>query len=86
MITLRQAMPTLAASAGTITRVLRVAYSEVLSAQVLLNNTIINDLVSAGPPKVYRYYPFYLSDPGGFIRRYIDLITAAGVIPELTGV
>jgi hypothetical protein len=81
-VTLRQALPTLAASAGTITRVLQVAFSEVLSAQILEDLTVRNVLVDAGPPRIYSHYPFYLSDPLGFVKFYLDLITAGGVIPE----
>jgi hypothetical protein len=70
-LTLRQALPI---SNGSYTRVLDILFSDVLSAQVLLDTTIKN-LLDA-------YYPFYIADPLGFVRAYLDAITAAGVIPD----
>jgi hypothetical protein len=70
-LTLRQALPI---GAGSYTRVLDILFSDVLSAQVLLDTTIKN-LLDA-------YYPFYIADPLGFVRAYLDAITAAGVIPD----
>jgi hypothetical protein len=53
----------------------------VLSAQALVDADVENGLVSEAP-LVYDYYPFYVTDPLGFVRTYIDMITSAGVIPE----
>lgn len=71
MLTLPQGLPI---ANGSYTRVLDILFSDVLSAQLLLDTTIKN-LLDA-------YYPFYLADPLGFIRAYLDVITAAGVIPD----
>jgi hypothetical protein len=30
----------------------------------------------------YEFYPFYIADPLGYVRSYLDAITAAGVIPD----
>ena len=83
-LTLRQALPTLPAGvvAPAPTRVLAVRYSDVLSAQILMDVTITNTLLATLPSLVFSYYPFYLSDPLAFIRNYVDDVTAAGVIPE----
>ncbi len=86
VITLRQSLPVLATPVGTITRVLSVTFSNVLSAQVLLDVTVQNLLVTAGPPRVYSHYPFYLADTLGFIRAYLDIIRKAGAIVKIEGV
>jgi hypothetical protein len=70
-LTLRQALPI---ANGSYTRVLDILFSDVLSAQVLLDTSVKN-LLDA-------YYPFYIADPLGFVRAYLDAITAAGVIPD----
>lgn len=74
-LTLREALP----SASDI---VEVWYNEVLSALVLLDFSIKNEIVQLLPDILWQYYPFYLSDPLGFVRAYLDDITAAGVIPE----
>jgi hypothetical protein len=74
-LTLRQALPLFPV-------VLEVRYSQVLSAQLLLDNNVLNALLQEVPDLIYQYYPFYLSDPLGFVRTYLDDITAAGVIPD----
>lgn len=74
VITLRQALPN--------TLHVQVSYSEVLSALVLMDFSFQNVKVQELPSILWKYYPFYLSDPLGFIRAYLDDITAAGVIPE----
>ncbi len=79
VLTLRQAMPALS---GAQTRILRAGYTDVLSAQLLEDNTIQNLFVGPGLQD-YSRYPFYLSDPLGVVRSYLDIITVAGVIPEL---
>lgn len=58
--------------------IVEVAYTTVLSAQVLPDTTVENDPVGA-------YYPFYLppSVLGGF-EEFLDNLTVAGVIPEVT--
>jgi hypothetical protein len=62
--------------------VLAVRYSRLLSAQILRDNTIDNQVTQEIPTLEYAYYPFYLSDPLGFVRGYLDDVTAAGVIPD----
>lgn len=74
-LTLREPLP----SADDI---VDVWYNEVLSALVLLDFSIKNVIVQTLPEILWQYYPFYLSDPLGFVRAYLDDITAAGVIPE----
>jgi hypothetical protein len=56
--------------------------SEVLSALILLDFSVKNIQTQVLPTIEWAYYPFYLSDPLGFIKAYLDDITAAGVIPE----
>ncbi len=80
VLTLRQALPTLS---GAVTRILEIAYTDVLSMQLLLDFTVEANLVSAGPPVTLDKYGFYLSDPLGVVRRYLDIITVAGVIPDV---
>lgn len=63
--------------------VMEISYSDVLTGQLLKDTDVSNALISAGPPPLYEYYPFYLSDQVGSIQDYIDTITAAGVIPEI---
>jgi hypothetical protein len=74
-LTLREALP-----GGDF--IVDVWYNEVLSALVLLDFSIKNEIVQVLPDLLWQYYPFYLSDPLGFVRAYLDDITAAGVIPE----
>lgn len=77
-ITLAQALPITSPLP-----VLAITFSKVLSAQLLENILVANTLVSVGPPREYTHYPFYLADPLGFVRTYLELLTAAGVIPVL---
>jgi hypothetical protein len=79
LLTLRQNLPI---TTGGYTRVLDVLFSEVLSAQILLDTNIANILLQEFPDLLFSYYPFYISDPLGFVRAYLDDITAAGVIPD----
>lgn len=74
-LTLRQSLPLHPV-------VLAVRYSQLLSAQLLFDNNVLNALLQEVPDLIYQYYPFYLSDPLGFVRQYLDDITAAGVIPD----
>jgi len=74
-LTLRQALPIFPV-------VLEVRYSLVLTAQLLLDNNVLNDLLQEVPDLIYQYYPLYLANPLGFVRQYLDDITAAGIIPD----
>lgn len=51
-----------------------VKYSDVLSAQLLLDDTIRNGVV--------KYYPLYIADTFGNISLFLDGLTIGGVIPE----
>jgi len=77
-ITLPQNLPI---SSSDARRILAVVYSQVLSAQVLLDASIEN-AVQGGFPVTWEYYPFYLADPLGYVRQYLEEITAAGVIAD----
>lgn len=77
--TLRQALPL---SASDCYRVLTVIYSTVLSAQLLRDSLVMNYVIAEFPDLLFAYYPFYIADPLGFVRTYMDDITAAGVIPD----
>ncbi len=79
-VTLRQGVPTM----GTAQRILDVLFSEVLSAQILLDKDVVNQLIQELPDLIFSHYPFYISDPLAFVKQYLDDITAAGVIPELS--
>lgn len=76
-VTLRQALPLTSTDCY---RVLSVIYSNVLSAQLLANSLVNN--VWDPLNLLFTYYPFYIADPLGFVRTYLDAITAAGVIPD----
>ncbi len=80
VLTLRQSLPTLS---GGVTRILEIGYTDVLSAQLLLDASVVASLVSAGPPVTLDKYGFYLADPLGVVRQYLDIITVAGVIPDI---
>jgi len=54
--------------------------SDVFSGQLLPDTQTANVLISAGPPVVFEYWPFYLSST---FEEFFDIITVAGVIPEL---
>lgn len=62
--------------------IVRVRYTTVLSAQILEDYLTRNSIESEGPPVLYDYYPFYLADPLSYVRSYLDVVTAAGVIPD----
>lgn len=76
-VTLRQALPL---SSSDCYRVLSVIYSNVLSAQLLANSLESNEWDTVN--LLFSHYPFYIADPLGFVRTYLDAITAAGVIPD----
>jgi len=78
-IALRQPLPTLEVG---VLRVLAITYSDVLSAGILIDINALNEIIQEIPELWWKYYPFYLSDPLGFVRTYLDEITAAGVIPD----
>ena len=60
--------------------VMSVRASRVYSAQLLENETIVNEVIDLGPPQLWKYYPFYLSDALNLIQEYVnDTVTAAGV-------
>lgn len=57
-------------------------YTQVLSAQLLAGTEIVNEELSPGN---FAYYPFYLpSNPLGPLAAFIDELTVAGVIPEVS--
>ena len=78
-VTLPNALPISAIGAN---RVLSVVYSQVISAQMLLDTTILNAIIATVPDIEWRYYPVYLADPLGYVRVYLEDVTAAGVIPD----
>jgi len=78
-VTLPNALPI---ATGAANRVLSVVYSQVISAQMLLNTTILNAIIATVPDIEWQYYPVYLADPLGYVRTYLEDITAAGVIPD----
>lgn len=63
--------------------VVSVHYAELLSAHLMFDEKVRNSITVPSPLEL-AYYPFYLGDPLGFIKAYIDDITAAGVIAEYT--
>lgn len=79
LIALRDTFPTM--DAGML-RVLAITYSQVLSAGVLPDASAVNEVIQEVPDLWFRYYPFYIADPLGFVRTYLKEITAAGVIPD----
>lgn len=76
VLTLRGALPGV--------EVVAVAFSDVLSAQLLRDFSFQNEIIQTLPDVLWEYYPFYLSDPLGFVRIYLETVTAAGVIPEFS--
>ncbi|NNL48277.1 MAG: hypothetical protein HKO76_07915, partial [Acidimicrobiia bacterium] len=70
VLTLREALPTSPVN-------VEVAYTTVLSAQVVRNETIQNLLVA---PDLY--HPYYLLDIDEGVKFLINTVTAAGVIPR----
>lgn len=79
LIALRQSFP--AMDPGML-RVLAIVYSQVLSAEILPDASAANAVTQEVPDLWFRYYPFYIADPLGFVRTYLSEITAAGVIPD----
>jgi hypothetical protein len=62
--------------------VMEIGFTDVLSAQVMILNQILNEVIQTTPSLLYEYYPFYITDPLALFRAYLTSITAAGVIPE----
>jgi hypothetical protein len=58
-----------------------VLYSRVLTAEILENSNPVLSVVETIPLE-YSHYPFYITDPLGFIKAYLQGLTAAGVILE----
>jgi hypothetical protein len=79
-ITTRRPFPTF--TDANFVRVLGTVYSQVLSSQVLLDANVDNYIIQEVPDLWFKYYPFYLADPLGFVRIYLSDVTAAGVIPD----
>lgn len=74
-VTLRQAM-------WALSLIMEIRISNVLTGQIQETSVVTNVASAPPPPHTYEIYPFYLSDPFGLVRAYIDAITAAGVKPE----
>jgi len=72
---------TLARDLPGATLVVAVRASRVVTGQ-LLRDAMVQNYKTNDSPLRYLYYPIYLSDPMGFIRQYLNQLTAAGVIPE----
>ncbi len=62
--------------------IMEIRISNVLTGQIQETSVVTNVASAPPPPHTYEIYPFYLSDPFGLVRAYIDAITAAGVKPE----
>ena len=52
------------------------------ASQMLVDQSCITLVNSEGPPPTYTYYPWYVVDPLGMLRPFVDQLTAAGVVPE----
>jgi len=68
-------------STGPINLTTELSYSRVLTGQVLGESTPVVERISDLPVR-YNWYPFFITDPLGFVREYLKELTAAGVIPE----
>jgi len=62
--------------------IMAVRYSDVLSAQVLADVSVLNTVIQDDPDVLYEYYPFYIHGTWEVYQAYLTAITAAGVIPE----
>jgi hypothetical protein len=58
----------------------QVWYTSVLSAQLMLDETVRNDGSGGAEPNIY--YPLYIFDVDRATREIMDDVTASGVIPE----
>ncbi len=63
-------------------RVLEIFQTKVLSAQILEDTTVANSVIQTLPTVLYDRYPFYLADPLGLARTFLDELTVAGVIAD----
>jgi len=64
--------------------ILRVRYTQVLSAQLVPNETIATAAIPATMPVEYTNYPFFMpASLLGAFESFLDELTVAGVIPEL---
>lgn len=61
--------------------IMEMRFSDVLTAQLMAASVVMNAVIQESP-LLYEVYPFYLADPLGLVRAYLDAITAAGVIPD----
>ena len=52
------------------------------AAQMLTAQSCITRVNSEGPPPTYSYYPWFIVDPLGMLRPFVDQLTVAGVVPE----
>ena len=68
-VTLRQPLPL---SGLGFTRIMEVLTSDVLTAQVLGESIVLNVVTQESPIVLYSYYPFYVADPLGFVRTYLE--------------
>jgi len=64
--------------------VMDIGISNALSAQLLQDHLVHNNIISTSP-LLYKYYPFYLSDVFGELEEFLEDLTIAGVIPKLLG-
>lgn len=78
-LTLRQALP---AFAGGYEVVLAILATRIFTSQ-LLEDTSVRVVLTQDVPREYSHYPFYLILPLAYVRRYLDELTAAGIIAEL---
>jgi hypothetical protein len=82
VVTLRQDPPF---DFSAVALILRATYSMVLSAQLLPDEEVAAEAIPATDPVEYTYYPFYMpASPLGAFEAFIDELTVAGVIPEIT--
>lgn len=56
-------------------------FSNVLTSEVLLDNSVNSEEIIAMPGN-YEYYPFYLNDTLGLVNDYISGLTVAGVVAQ----
>jgi hypothetical protein len=65
--------------------IMRVRYTMVLSAQALIDSSDDTTPIPATDPVEYTHYPFFLpSSTLGAFEAFIDELTVAGVIPEVS--
>jgi hypothetical protein len=79
-VALRQVLPL---TTGSPARVFDVMATHLPTSQILAGSDVGNVLEQLEPEVVFAYYPFYLTVPWGYVERYVDDITVAGVIAEI---